>query len=559
MDPRNQVLYFLNHEIQIPLQSCRKNLLSVDLVELLKVEQGEGQKEEVYHQSSMNVLKTSNDMQLETSGKESKSQENSGFSDHTQSYSPPFCMTKLNTTIVQKPCLDSQHAQGHIHAATSRDRVCLQEPTLTTCAEVSSNEHAKLPPCRIVRRGGPRTDHAEDSHGCTGREVQDSTRDQDSPSMGRTEVPVGEAPGKDLFPGVSGGRRVLDAGEESQSGIDMDEEFSKLHPCNVAAEKPSAEDVEAGEHQPHHGVPGEESVQGCAQFESIQPEPRQGQRVGKGIIAETAVSGEGAEQASVHHHAHRGKPREGGKITDSDRNSPTRTGHRDTGAGGPVAQKVIARKEQKVTLPPSTTVLDEGQVLVLHENVSQKILEIQGGLSKLKEKHPVLGFPKTTKGSDSRPIDLLEVYCGDESQITQQINQQGGRALRFTKKDGDLATKEGVNKLWTWVEMYEPEHIWVAPECRLWGSFAQFNMGRSETMCKSITNQRQHEVCHLELCNDLYNHQVACGRHFHLEQPMGSEMTQQSQLNDAMTGTLPAVFDMCRAGKLLFSPKKNRS
>ena len=75
-------------------------------------------------------------------------------------------------------------------------------------------------------------------------------------------------------------------------------------------------------------------------------------------------------------------------------------------------------------------------------------------------------------------------------------------------------------------------------------------------MCKSITNQRQHEVCHLELCNDLYNHQVACGRHFHLEQPMGSEMTQQSQLNDAMTGTLPAVFDMCRAGKLR-SPNKD--
>ena len=38
--------------------------------------------------------------------------------------------------------------------------------------------------------------------------------------------------------------------------------------------------------------------------------------------------------------------------------------------------------------------------------------------------------PNTTKG-----IDLLEVYCDENSQLTQQILQKGGKAARFTRTD----------------------------------------------------------------------------------------------------------------------------
>ena len=49
IDPRNQQLRFLDHEHVVALHTCRKNLLCVDIGELLKVEQqGEG-KEEIYH------------------------------------------------------------------------------------------------------------------------------------------------------------------------------------------------------------------------------------------------------------------------------------------------------------------------------------------------------------------------------------------------------------------------------------------------------------------------------------------------------------------------------
>ena len=48
------------------------------------------------------------------------------------------------------------------------------------------------------------------------------------------------------------------------------------------------------------------------------------------------------------------------------------------------------------------------------------------------------------------------------------MKRMGGIALRFTRLHGDLTTPEGINKLWSWVMMYEPEHIWVAPECKFW-------------------------------------------------------------------------------------------
>ena len=201
--------------------------------------------------------------------------------------------------------------------------------------------------------------------------------------------------------------------------------------------------------------------------------------------------------------------------------------------------------------------LTEEQVLAIHEAMAKKVSEIQGGLSKLREKHPALGSHMQKETIHGRPVDLLEVYCSPESQLTHQMNRMGKTALRFTQKDGDLKTPEGINKLWTWVEMYEPEHIWVAPECRLWGSFSRFNMGRGESIRTSILEQRKEDLCHLELCNELYLHQVARGKHFHLEQPYGSEMMKQPQLHDVITGTLPAFFDMCQVGQLR-TPNKDQ-
>ena len=61
---------------------------------------------------------------------------------------------------------------------------------------------------------------------------------------------------------------------------------------------------------------------------------------------------------------------------------------------------------------------------------------------------------------------------------------------------------------------------------------------------------REQEREHLTLCNELYWHQVCAGRHFHLEQPQGSELMKQSEVYDVALGTMPASFDQCRVGGL---------
>ena len=52
------------------------------------------------------------------------------------------------------------------------------------------------------------------------------------------------------------------------------------------------------------------------------------------------------------------------------------------------------------------------------------------------------------------------------------------------------------------------------------------------------------------LCREVYEYQVMGGNHFHMEQPRGSEVFEQSALEEVVQGTLRAEFDMCEVGKL---------
>ena len=72
-------------------------------------------------------------------------------------------------------------------------------------------------------------------------------------------------------------------------------------------------------------------------------------------------------------------------------------------------------------------------------------------------------------------VFLLEIYANPNSPLTEAVQQMGHRALRFTKQDGDLSTFSGRHKLWSWIEMYQPEHVWLAPECGPWGGWNRLN------------------------------------------------------------------------------------
>lgn len=66
-------------------------------------------------------------------------------------------------------------------------------------------------------------------------------------------------------------------------------------------------------------------------------------------------------------------------------------------------------------------------------------------------------------------IKLLEVYAGPHSPLVEAVQSLGYQAMRFTKTDGDLSTLSGRRKLGEIIDRFQPENIWVAPECRPWG------------------------------------------------------------------------------------------
>ena len=548
IDPRNQMLHLLDSERKIPLRTCRKNLLCVDLVDLLEVETQEEQKEEIY------VVKNSEE--------ESKFQGNKKHEkiNCTPCIPPSCCMISKQVahTIVQRPPYEPAQHQENIRENAASHQAQDHHPLTKESDRTQGNGARGLSPRRSFRRRGSRPEPGSEIHECSPRRgIQSSARNQNTGAVGSAEVSVRKTAGQNVLSGLQGGRWVSDAGEKQKGSVSMDEELSELPEGDVETSVPTSADTE---HRPHQGPedgPGIAQSKDLTIHGSMQPGQDRRDRVGEDSddgddnISQAQPSSDREGRESAPEHADRAQPEQDQDDSNPNRNSPTRTGHRDSAARGLVAHKVVARVNKNESERSTPSALTEGQVLMIHQEISNKMSQIQDGLSQMKQRHPVLGASKTQTHPISRPVDLLEVYCEEGSQITQQINRSGGRALRFTKKDGNLSTAEGINKLWMWVEAYEPEHIWVAPECRLWGSFSRFNMGRSETTKQRILDQRKTDVCHLKLCNDLYNHQVAQGKHFHLEQPRKSEMTIQPQLQDAMTGTLPAFFDTCQAGKLL--------
>eukprot|EP00435_Cladocopium_sp_Y103_P001047 s2611_g1.t1 len=149
-------------------------------------------------------------------------------------------------------------------------------------------------------------------------------------------------------------------------------------------------------------------------------------------------------------------------------------------------------------------------------------------------------------------IDLLEVYCSQDSQLTKQAWEQGLSVARFSLKNGDLSTLSGRHVLYETLWQLRPRHLWLAPKCKPWCSWSRLNSAKSERLAHQIQQERQGESVHLLLCDALIHLQLwrqdDC--HCHLEQPQGSELVHQREMFMAQRYTLKAICDMCTAGKL---------
>lgn len=140
--------------------------------------------------------------------------------------------------------------------------------------------------------------------------------------------------------------------------------------------------------------------------------------------------------------------------------------------------------------------------------------------------------------------------CSPESELTRQGLQQGLQVKRFGKQEGDLSTTTGRRNVLCRLGMGRPEHIWISPTCGPWRQWSHLNMSKSASMCDAILRDRKNHIWQISLARFLRQHQVEHGRHFHCEQPRGSQVLKLSCFRPILQVTTPSTFDLCQVGAL---------
>ena len=152
--------------------------------------------------------------------------------------------------------------------------------------------------------------------------------------------------------------------------------------------------------------------------------------------------------------------------------------------------------------------------------------------------------------SNGPKLDLLEVFCHEDSMLTTQVRNLGGTAQRHGLSQGDLMTTDGRRKLFTLLLRQCPRHVWVSPVCGPWGQWSNFNSLRSLQAWGRIHEARWDMLSQVALCVVLCRHQHRCNRHAHWEQPKGSAMLKLPYVQEIYRYMLIARPDLCNAGAL---------
>ena len=569
IDVDEQMLHFKGHEGGIQLHPCRKNLLGVNVAELLtkspptKVGQG------MENETIMHVENTKEQQQYQ----DHEVRETNGV---TRPQMPCHAKNPNHPVLVNENVQKGIERQSRImnqglhvtFQTPSENPQCNQQDHFSD-QDLTANSNV---PAHHVRSPWPKVSGTGTSSsrrslahlsGVPERADRDheASGDQQSPGVGTTQGTSRETSRKDLRSDLCGGSQLRLSDEEPERCVILGEKFSDVQPgtnrssssgdnhwqSDAAATAKSIQDIivdaqfsERVDHSEQHGA----SVQDSRTYEDREQEiDRRDQDIhdggtrspeGAGASDQDCALATRAESADV-------QRKSGSGIKESIRTSVDE-----------LSKEVayIMDDQPLKCLSP----VEEQQI---HQAIYERSKLIDEELTKMSKDllftQAKTGFQKRQLGGlhvHETTVDVLEVYCDPQSQLVHQTNSRSGKAIRFTRDDGDLGTEEGVQKLWTWIYAYESKHIWVAPECRLWGKFSRFNMGRSTQLFDKTHHQREADRHHLKLCNDMCLHQVSHNRHFHLEQPYGSEMMAQPELMDTKLGTLPATFDMCHVGGL---------
>ena len=157
---------------------------------------------------------------------------------------------------------------------------------------------------------------------------------------------------------------------------------------------------------------------------------------------------------------------------------------------------------------------------------------------------------KSVQHQSHRRLDLLEVMCSSESELTKQMLHLGGSAMRFGRTEGDLKTPEGRKQLFLLMCRYQPRNIWYSPDCGPWCLWSNLNMNKSLALQEKILAQRKDHLWQISLGIVLLRFQKEHDRHFHSEQPNGSVLWQIPGAQELSQYTKRCQFDLCRVGNL---------
>eukprot|EP00435_Cladocopium_sp_Y103_P044365 s2174_g12.t1 len=147
-------------------------------------------------------------------------------------------------------------------------------------------------------------------------------------------------------------------------------------------------------------------------------------------------------------------------------------------------------------------------------------------------------------------IDVLEVMCDSQSELTRQTLMLGGKAMRFSLQDGDLSAASGRQKLFQRLIVHRPKHVWYSPVCKPWCMWNQFNAMRSLEQNETVFADRVQHLWQIGLGIVLHEFQCANQSHYHHEQPHGSNMLKVPGAQVITENTYPCAFDLCSVGEL---------
>jgi len=167
-----------------------------------------------------------------------------------------------------------------------------------------------------------------------------------------------------------------------------------------------------------------------------------------------------------------------------------------------------------------------------------------------KELQPIIQQHQQHCSEKGQRLDLLEVFCGPQSQLTAQAQKLGYRAERFGMAQGDLQTFQGRESLFHKLVTHRPRHVWFSPTCGPWSGFSCLNGSRSVESWDALQQDRMEHIGQLALGVVILRFQRQQSNHMHWEQPRGSIMLKVPYMQEVRYYMLSVDVDLCMAGDL---------